>query len=297
MFSNTTLTEKGTLYQMKALLNLTSVPNDPKMNMKACEDFLLLVLNALVKVAAEVTLIEQPNITSVKQLAEIVIQKFVNIDKLSNDDDDLYFYTTELLTLALVWHNYHDSVKEGDGDRVMMLWKFLLVIFKKAKRKNYSKEAFILLMHYNFLLSDRLAEQLKWSRFVNTHGRKGCNIPCDLHLEHLNRQLKGVLRNLRSNLDTGSIHRSGKSIGVVHSVALEFEKQLSTTPDSGHHHRPAFGKDLDKLVTVIRETNSFKHMPNRKFASFKNKKPLLNTIDKNGKIVDWMVEKAAPLIF
>ena len=209
----------------------------------------------------------------------------------------LYFYTTELLTLALVWHNYHDSVKEGDGDRVMMLWKFLLVIFKKAKRKNYSKEAFILLMHYNFLLSDRLAEQLKWSRFVNTHGRKGCNIPCDLHLEHLNRQLKGVLRNLRSNLDTGSIHRSGKSIGVVHSVALEFEKQLSTTPDSGHHHRPAFGKDLDKLVTVIRETNSFKHMPNRKFASFKNKKPLLNTIDKNGKIVDWMVEKAAPLIF
>ena len=76
---------------MKALLNLTSVPNDPKMNMKACEDFLLLVLNALVKVAAEVTLIEQPNITSVKQLAEIVIQKFVNIDKLSNDDDDFVF--------------------------------------------------------------------------------------------------------------------------------------------------------------------------------------------------------------
>ncbi len=38
---------------MKALLNRTSVPNDPKNSMKSCEDFLFIVLNALIKVAAE----------------------------------------------------------------------------------------------------------------------------------------------------------------------------------------------------------------------------------------------------
>ena len=76
------------------------------------------------------------------------------------ENDDLYLYTRELFTLALIWDNYHDSVKEGDGDWVMDLWKFLFVIFKKAKWTNYSKEAFILLVHYHFLLSKRLADLL-----------------------------------------------------------------------------------------------------------------------------------------
>ena len=202
---------------MKALLNLTSVPQDPKSNMKACEDFLLLIMDALVKVAAEKLMNEQQHIhsTSVQELSELIIQKYANIDKVVKQDDDLHFYVTELLTLTLIWHNYHDSVREGDGDRVMMLWKFLLVILKKSNRKNYSKEAFILLMHYHFLLSDRLAEQLKWSRFVNTQGQRGCNMPCDLHLEHLNRQLKGSLRNLRSNIDRNCINHAARSITQV----------------------------------------------------------------------------------
>ena len=38
-----------------------------------------------------------------------------------------------------------------------------------------------------YLFSERLRKQLIWSRFVNTHGREGYNIPLDLHLEHLNR--------------------------------------------------------------------------------------------------------------
>ena len=151
------------------------------------------------------------------------------------ENDDLYLYTRELFTLALVWHNYHDSVKESDGDRVMDLWKFLLVIFKKAKRTNYSKEAFILLVHYHFLLSERLAEQMKWSRFINTHEQRGCNIPCDLHMEHLNRRLKGTLRILQSNLHEGTVDRAGKCVGVVHSIALQFGKKMEIHLDSDHH--------------------------------------------------------------
>ena len=63
LFDKTTSSEKGTLFQMKALLNLTSVPQDPKSNMKACEDFLLLIMNALVKVAAEKLMNEQQHNT------------------------------------------------------------------------------------------------------------------------------------------------------------------------------------------------------------------------------------------
>ena len=35
------------------------------------------------------------------------------------------------------------------------------------------------------LFSEKLRRQLIWSRFVNTHGSEGYNIPLDLHLEHL----------------------------------------------------------------------------------------------------------------
>ena len=50
--------------------------------------------------------------------------------------------------------------------------------------KKYAIEALTLLSQYSIILPPNLAEQLKWSRFVNMHGRPGHNISCDLHMEH-----------------------------------------------------------------------------------------------------------------
>ena len=193
MFTKQSQAERGTLYQFRNLLHLTSLPKEPKANMKGCEDFLTIVLHGLLKTGAKKMMKDTPRpFEDIDKLSEAIVSKFINIDKPSvKRDDDVYLYTTELLTLPLVWHNYHDSVREGDGDRIMDTWKFLLIIFKKAGRKNYSIEALTLLLHYHFLLSDRMAQQRKWSRFVYTKGQQGCNIPCDLHLEHLNRRFKG----------------------------------------------------------------------------------------------------------
>ena len=60
-----------------------------------------------------------------------------------------------------------------------------------------------------------LAEQLKWSRFVNTGGLPGHNISCDLHNEHLNRLVKIEIEGLGANKSKKVITRSGKAIGVV----------------------------------------------------------------------------------
>ena len=54
----------------------------------------------------------------------------------------------------------------------------------------------LFLFQYLYQLSERQKEQLIWSHFVNTQGREGANIPADLHMEHLNRWLKTVLRNV-----------------------------------------------------------------------------------------------------
>ena len=140
-------------------------------------------------------------------------------------------------------------------------------------------------MNYHFLYTDRLPAQLKWSRFINTIGQPGCNIPCDLHMEHLNRQLKGSLRNLRSNIETGPITRAGKAVGVVNSVGTQFSKELDISKHCGRHHTPIFHKDSDLILPLLRQTNPLVQHPSRKISSLKLKSPLLDTMDKDEKLV------------
>ena len=65
---------------------------------------------------------------------------------------------------------FKDSIREGDGDRVLLVWKYLFLLFKASGRRNYSVEAFTLLSQYHLILPERLAEQLKWSRFITHMG-------------------------------------------------------------------------------------------------------------------------------
>ena len=78
------------------------------------------------------------------------------------------------------------------------MWKYLFLIFKSSGHKNYSIEAFTMLSQYYFILSPQLAEQLKWSRFINNHGTCGKNISMDLHMEHLNRLCQTAIEGNKS---------------------------------------------------------------------------------------------------
>ncbi len=104
-----------------------------------------------------------------------------------------YEYCREVLSLGLLYLNFKDSVREGDGTRVMVAWKYFMLIFKATKHKNYAMEALTMLTQYFVILPPNLAEQLKWSRFVNVHGFPGRNISADLHMEHMNRTVKTIV--------------------------------------------------------------------------------------------------------
>ena len=172
--------EKGTLIQIKNSINRSSVPDDPKKNMKAVEDFMEVVLSAHVIIAANTVLCEKPDL-SIEDLSHEIIQKFVTFL-----ENGVYEYAKEVVSLGLLWECFHDAIKEGNGKRVLMIWKYLLLVFIAAKHKNYAKEAVILHLQHQYLFSDHQAAQLMWSRFVNTRGQIGCNVPTDLHMEHLN---------------------------------------------------------------------------------------------------------------
>ena len=136
------------------------------------------------------------------------------------------------------------------------IWKYFMVIFRQTNHRNYAKEAALLLISYNFTSSETIAAQLLTSRFVNTKGRdEGCNMPCNLHLEHLNGRPKGTISGMESNVQPSSIKRAARAIGVVDEICRSFSDELSVQTASDIHRKPSYTKDLSVLLKVLREKN------------------------------------------
>ena len=94
-------------------------------------------------------------------------------------------------------------------------------------------------VQYHFTLSPRYAQQLIWSRTINTHGLPGRNIPCDLHMEHLNRLAKEAIKGLGANTSEKAI--CGQYLGMISPVLDQYDKECCVTNVSGAH-KSASGK-------------------------------------------------------
>ncbi len=148
------------------------------------------------------------------------------------------------MSLGCYYLAFSDAIKEGDGLRVLRCWKYLLPIFKSSGRKNYSIEVRNMLNQYEYTLTPRLSQELLWNRFINTHSVRGCNILCDLYLEHLNRLCKDSVRNLQANKTEKAIVRVGKTLGTIAPVVDNYDNVNNVTHASGHHKVPSSKKDI-----------------------------------------------------
>ncbi len=124
LYSKQSLAEHGTMFQLRILINRSGVPSNPEKNMKAAEDFLLLLIHAHVVVAAD-KLFEYDfggdSLTSVaKSVAKSIVNTHLLLPASTTVDDGVTTYARELLTLGLIWLQFYDAVKEGDGDRILL---------------------------------------------------------------------------------------------------------------------------------------------------------------------------------
>ena len=264
----------GTMFQLRNLIHRKNVPMDPQNNVNAAEDFLLLLLHTHTVAAAKVLMSLTPTESAI-ELARAVVVNYVCFPRISHGEyeecsDKVYVHSTELLSLSIIWHGFHDTVRERDGDRILRYWKLLLVIFKSTNKYNYAKEAVILLMQYYYLFSDRQRQQLLWSRCVNTRGVIGANIPCDLYMEHLNRCLKTMLHNLGSNISPEAIRKAGMAIAPVQHICNTFECQTAPYLHSNRHSMPHFGKDFDKVLGTLVTEKVFVPIREREFTIYKH---------------------------
>ena len=96
------------------------MPVDPSKNMNAAEDFMLLILHAHVIAAARAIINQCPNIP-VGDLANSIVTKFVRLERVGDEEckDKVSVYSSEVLSLGLLWHGFHDASREGDGERLL----------------------------------------------------------------------------------------------------------------------------------------------------------------------------------
>ena len=95
------------------------------------------------------------------------------------------------------------------------------------------------------MLSLRQAEQLIWSRFINTQGRLGWNIPCNLDLEHLNCLVKDAIVSLGYNKTEKCIKPVAKANGTLKPVLDNFDADTGINDPSGVH-KMSLTRNYDK---------------------------------------------------
>ena len=139
----------------------------------------------------------------------------------------------------------------------MRCWRFFLPLFKASDKTNYSIEAFTLLAQEKYILSERMAMQLKWSRTINVHGLPGKNTSADLHMEHLNRECKQSISGLGANMTDNSIQRVGRCIGRLTSIMQQFDEVNGIKRESGYHTCQSTNVDLQKLLKQLHQSQVF----------------------------------------
>ena len=111
---------------------------------------------------------------TVTDLAKLIVVDYVRLPGSDDQDtekcdDRVHLYATELLSLGLLWHGFHDTIREGGGERILRYWKIMLVIFKSTNHRKYAKEAVNSLLQYYYNILEREKVQL-YEAIVSTRG-------------------------------------------------------------------------------------------------------------------------------
>lgn len=203
--------------------------------------------------------------------------------------DKVYLYEKYLLSVGLFYLEYADAIKEGDGTRVLRCWRYMLPMFVSSGKRNYAIESMKLLMQHDYLLSQREAAELIWSRFINVHGYAGRNISNDLHMEHLNRVVKTAIKGLGSNKTEECIARVGKALGTVVPILDNFDQQHDLQKASGNHSVARADKDLKLIIRTLQKASVFTVNQDRgHFPSFPNPRDPFHAMS-HDELTMWMV--------
>ena len=86
--------------------------------------------------------------------------------------DKVQNYGVSLIELFIVLMQLNDKIHEGDGDRNVINWKYLLSVFKaNNKFSKYAVEAVYFLTSVKYMLTHHVSERVIWGRGTNKKGK------------------------------------------------------------------------------------------------------------------------------
>ena len=176
------------------------------------------------------------------------------------------------------------------GGRILTTWKYLLPIFKASDRRNYLVEVLLTLYNCYFVYSLCQAKQLLWSRFINTHGLPHKNIAADLHMEHLNRLCKEIIKGLEANKTLSAIKRIGDAIGPLHAVLEDFDNSVLYSNLDASHKFAISQKDRNKILSIVLDEH--KERSHSCFSKFQS----IFSESNEKKLKKWMIESRQSLM-
>lgn len=58
-------------------------------------------------------------VVTVEELAQLIVNKYVRLLSTpsgTDASDRVFTYSSEVITLGLLWEDFHDAIREGDGE-------------------------------------------------------------------------------------------------------------------------------------------------------------------------------------
>ena len=213
------------------------------------------------------------NRSLLSDVAKKVVEEFTVIpesllgEPVLDDSDRVQSYARVLCHFASLVLLFVDAWKEGDGEHVLRLWKILMLHFRAEKKNKYALEA-LRLQFQVATLQPYLSHQLTWGRFINTHGGKGRNFPCDLHNEHINKLFKDIIANMGANFTKTASTWAARSVSSLERLSAGFNKETGIHPEATAHRRRLDEKDVKIVVDVVKKAKVFEVIENRAHRMF-----------------------------
>ena len=252
--------EVGTLKYFRERIMRHNVYSDIKKDVDGFQDFFLSVGRAYLVTAFTEYFVVDPNtnkptahippqnLTRAKQVEYFeetfgsFVDKYVlhdNLEEIQCDPEDKVMnYGLCVIEFAVLVMQMIDTVHEGDGDRLIVIVKYLLLMFKaKSNYSKYAIETMRFITQVKCTLTEQMAARVIYGRFSNPNGKPGHNMETDIAMEHTIKGTKVLINGMGANKTQKAVQRATSSVGGVHCICHSYDKCSNVTPNSTAHSR------------------------------------------------------------
>ena len=184
-------------------------------------------------------------------------------DNVSSPTDGIFNYSCQVLCMCFIAYEFTNARKLGDGERIMMLVKYMMLYFKALGKKKYAYQCLRLLAQVNCFLTPREAANIVWNRFSNTRGKRDSNVELDRECEHSNLNFKIFARGLHGQVTQQTVDRVSRSCQPIAQALLHVDEESDQRVFLKQRQEPDHMDDVTKLVEQLQGEHLFEYTEGR----------------------------------